>query len=87
MSVSRSSLSPVVIRNNIHVKMNMPSMDLFDAIPALNHWFTLRHHRHDKTNHKGKQQEWFVGVFNEAAKADMEIEDNEFSGQKTEVHC
>jgi len=35
---------------------------------------------------KAKQQEWFVGVFNEAANADMETEDKEYSGQKTEVH-
>ena len=62
------------------------TMDLFEPIPALNHRFTLRHHRHDKTNQKAKQQEWFVGVFNEAAKADMETEDNEFSGQKNEIH-
>jgi len=49
-------------------------MDLFDPIPALNHWFTVCHRRHAKTNHKAKQQEWFVGVFNEAKKLKTGVE-------------
>ena len=62
----RSALSADVIQNNIHVRMNMPTMDSFNPIPSLNHWFTLSN-RHGRTNGKAKQQEWFHGVFREAS--------------------
>ena len=46
--------------------MNMPTMDSFNPIPSLNHWFALSN-RHGRTNGKAKQQEWFHGVFREAS--------------------
>lgn len=44
----------------------MPSLDLFNPLPALNKWFSKRD-RHAKQNVKSKEQEWFVGVFKQAA--------------------
>ena len=47
--------------------MNMSTMDSFNPIPSLNHWFMLSN-RHSKANDKAKLQEWFHGVFREASK-------------------
>ena len=49
----------------------MTTLDLFDPIPSLNHWFSLRG-RHDRTNQKAKEQEWFQGVFHEACRRSEE---------------
>lgn len=50
----------------MYVRINMPSLDLFNPLPALNKWFSKRD-RHPKQNPKCKEQEWFVGVFKQAA--------------------
>ena len=39
---------------------------MFDPLPALNKWFCKRD-RHPKQNSKSKNQEWFAGVFKQAA--------------------
>ena len=44
----------------------MPSLDLFNPLPALNKWFSKRN-RHPKENSEAKVQEWFAGVFQQAA--------------------
>jgi hypothetical protein len=61
----RSSMSETVLRNNMYVRMNMPALENFDPLPAINHWFSMRDRRPHK-NDKAKEQEWFLGVFDEA---------------------
>lgn len=58
-------MSETVLRNNMYVRMNMPALENFDPLPAINHWFSLRDRR-PRQNDKAKEQEWFLGVFDEA---------------------
>ena len=45
--------------------MNMPVLEKFDPLPAINHWFNLRD-RHPRQNDKAQEQEWFTEVFDDA---------------------
>lgn len=43
----------------------MGPLEKFDPTPAVRYWMTKKN-RHQNTNNKSHQQEWFQGVFNEA---------------------
>ncbi len=44
--------------------MNMPTLENFDPSNAVRHWINLKKRRPTEPS-KGKQQEWFKGVFDE----------------------
>jgi hypothetical protein len=65
-------MSDRVLRNNMYVRMNMPALEKFDPLPAINHWFSLRD-RHPRQNDKAKMQEWFLCVFDDAENRSLRL--------------
>ena len=66
----RSSLSPATIKNQLYIKINMPTLSEFDPQPAINYWVNLKE-RHPKPHTKAVYQPYFKNVF-----AESEIQSN-----------
>jgi len=64
----RSSLSPNTIKDCLYVKINMPSVSEYNPNEAVLLWLKEKQ-RHSKVHEKATNQEWYQGVFPEAAEA------------------
>ncbi|CAB4024767.1 E3 SUMO- ligase KIAA1586-like isoform X4, partial [Paramuricea clavata] len=61
---------------NLYVHYNMPSLDQWDPKPAVMSWMNERAHR-ARDCPKRKQQQYFKGIFSEAAKLEEKLADCE----------
>ena len=61
----RASLGAETLRNYLHVSQNMPALESFDPSIAAQDCLKAKERR-TKQLIKAKQQEWFMGMYNEA---------------------
>lgn len=61
----RSHMGSLQLQNQLHVQMNMGSLDAFDPTDAAIKWLTDKNRR-DRPVLKKKEERFFKGVFSEA---------------------
>ena len=64
-SNDRASLSPGTIKNYLHVSQNMGDLETFDPSQAALDWLETK--AEERLPEKAEQQEWFLGVYQEAS--------------------
>lgn len=62
----RSSLSSETIKDSLYIKINMTCLSQFNPHPAVIYWLKQKN-RHEKAYTNVMKQEWFQGVFPDAA--------------------
>ena len=67
-TIDRSSLSPEIIADYLHVMFNMPDLAEFNVWPTVDFWLCDKERRQIKEMPK-KESEWFIGIFPEARAA------------------
>jgi len=55
-----------IVLDDTNLRINMPSFDLFNPLPALDKWLCKRDRR-SKQNPKFKEKDWFASVFKQDA--------------------
>jgi hypothetical protein len=78
-----------VLKSNLSIHIPPQSaciIENFDPLPAINHWFSLRS-RHPRQNDKAKEQEWFLGVFDEAENRSISLPSQPVVGPTCEAQC
>lgn len=63
-TADRSMISQDTLSNYLYVNTNMGPLETFDPTSAVQLWLSKKK-RHEKSNYKSHQQEWFNGVFDQ----------------------